>query len=166
MKKKVHPRKIKFQTSSSSKTEQEMRYKQEEKERERARRLLEEAKKPKVTEERVFILVTYVYVDLLRMAVEAKCPICKKKVLPSDPKHCPQIPAKMRADRLYCGHFYHHHCLTTYLSNPPFDDTCHTCGAQISHHSFGETRAQLEKRWAQKQARQREISDLSELFGF
>ena len=59
----------------------------------------------------------------------------------------------------------HHHCLETYMSNPPFDDTCHVCGAQINHHRFSDTREQLEKRWAQKQARQREIQDLEDLFG-
>ena len=110
-------------------------------------------------------MVKFALDDLLNVVVKSKCPICDKKVLPSDPKHCSKIPSKMKADRLYCGHFYHHHCLETYMSNPPFDDTCHVCGAQINHHRFSDTREQLEKRWAQKQARQREIQDLEDLFG-
>lgn len=166
MKKKVHPRKVQFQSFASAKAEQEMKFKQQERERERVKRLLEEAKRPKEIEERIFIIVSYLQDDLLREVVTFKCPVCGKKVLPSDPKHCSKIPSKMKADRLYCGHFYHHHCLTEYLSNPPFHDTCITCGAQINHHRFSDTREQLERRWGQKQARQREIQDLSDLFGF
>ncbi|QDZ18796.1 hypothetical protein HOP50_02g13000 [Chloropicon primus] len=166
MKKKVHPRKVVFQTAASKNTEAEMLQKQEERERERLKKLLEDSNRPKVIEPRIFIIVEFVYKELLKPVVESKCPCCDKKILPSDPKHCAKIPSKMKADRLYCGHFYHHHCLTNYLSNPPFDDECHICGAQISHHKFVDTKQQLEKRWAQKQARQREIEDLEDLFGF
>ena len=166
MKKKIHWKKEVNQTHASSRTEAEMKYKAQERERERVKRALEEARKgPKKQEPRIYTVVKFALDDLLNVVVKSKCPICDKKVLPSDPKHCSKIPSKMKADRLYCGHFYHHHCLETYMSNPPFDDTCHVCGAQINHHRFSDTREQLEKRWAQKQARQREIQDLEDLFG-
>ena len=165
MKKKINPRRMKFQTAASAATERALQYQQEEKERLRIQKLKEEASKPKVREPRIYAVVSYMYKDLLKEVAESKCPACKKKVLPSDPELCGKVGKKMRADRLYCGHFYHHHCLTTYLSKPPFDDTCHTCGAQIMHHKFNDTKQALEKRWAQKEARQQEENDFNEMFG-
>nr|CAB3261955.1 uncharacterized protein LOC100177726 [Phallusia mammillata] len=49
------------------------------------------------------------------------CPICGKRTLPENPE---EIVTDMThisyAERLYCGHLYHHGCLDKFMKTPPF----------------------------------------------
>ena len=68
----------------------------------------------------------------------------------------------MQVLKVYCGHHYHYACADRYLSQPPFGKTCHTCGALIEHHALTTDVKVLEARWAAKQAKKRELDEITD----
>lgn len=91
------------------------------------------------------------------------CQACKKPILPadsSDEAAC-KVNSKRRPMRTFCGHWLHHNCLDKWLTNPPFLRYCPACERRIWHPDWSEDHKQLEKAWQQKEAKKREMSDVS-----
>mmetsp|Transcript_14025 Transcript_14025/g.20962 ORF Transcript_14025/g.20962 Transcript_14025/m.20962 type:complete len:285 (+) Transcript_14025:602-1456(+) len=74
---------------------------------------------------------------------------------------------QQRPMRAICGHWLHHSCLDRMLTTPPFGKTCSVCADQrrIWHPDWSEDPRQLEKAWQCKQARLREMADVSDFMG-
>ena len=126
----------------------------------------------------LLVLVTFL-VEKVRGLVEEKCPCCKERVLPANPDELTSLYSsssssgnnsskdkskskkKMKPMRTYCGCWYHKSCLNTFLTEPPFGLECPTenCGRRVFHPDWPGDIRQLEREWAAKQARMREIED-------
>mmetsp|Transcript_12402 Transcript_12402/g.25221 ORF Transcript_12402/g.25221 Transcript_12402/m.25221 type:complete len:345 (-) Transcript_12402:25-1059(-) len=131
----------------------------------------------------LFVLVTFL-VEKIRGLVEEICPCCKERVLPVDPAelnamyggsshnddngnksvanhHPKHTKKKKKPMRTYCGCWYHKCCLNTLLTEPPFGLSCPNkdCGQRVFHPDWPSDIKQLEREWAAKQARKREIED-------
>jgi hypothetical protein len=113
---------------------------------------------------------------------EEKCPMCQKHALPDHPdtlkvlfdnSHSANETHKQKQQRIasrlqrpvrtYCGCWYHYECLTKLMTEPPFGAACPDpdCGRRVYHPDFPSNISELERSWANKQARQREIEDAS-----
>ena len=122
-------------------------------------------------------LVTFL-VERVKGLVLQKCPCCKERVLPFNPeelksmycssssrheidKQSSKSRTKMKPVRTHCGCWYHKCCLNTFLTEPPFGLECPTdnCGRRVFHPDWPGDIRQLEREWAAKQARMREIED-------
>ncbi|KAK3243954.1 hypothetical protein CYMTET_46417 [Cymbomonas tetramitiformis] len=93
------------------------------------------------------------------------CKICDGGLLPANPSDLPKLPKDKQVERIYCGHYYHYGCLNKIMTVPPFAKPCLTCGRRIYHHKWVSDIKVLEKRWATKQAREREIDDVVNFLG-
>ena len=107
------------------------------------------------------------------------CPTCAKPVLPPDPeelKSCYIALSECKTDqerkarkaakakrpmRTFCGHWWHYGCLNKYMVEPPFGAVCPVkgCERRTYHPDWPEDIKALERAWAGKQARKREIED-------
>lgn len=108
------------------------------------------------------------------------CPICFQSALPKDPsklkalyqshaeaktekeKKARRLAKQQRPERVYCGCWYHHKCLDKYMTEPPFGAECAKVGCdrgRIYHPDWPANVKELERAWAGKQARAREIED-------
>jgi hypothetical protein len=96
-----------------------------------------------------------------------KCQACSQPVLPSDPTSEPitNPRSEKKAMRTFCGHWLHFCCLNEWLTTPPFVRNCPTCSRRIWHPDWPEDYKQLEKAWQNKEARKREVSDVSDFMG-
>ena len=124
----------------------------------------------------LFVLVTFLVQKVKGLVVEM-CPCCNKRVLPVCPDELKSIynssssssksdkkakeMRKMKPYRTYCGCWYHKSCLNTLLTEPPFGIECPNakCGRRVFHPEWPGDVKQLEREWAAKQARLREIED-------
>lgn len=122
----------------------------------------------------LYVLVTFLIQKVKGLVVE-KCPCCNKRVLPVCPDDLKSIYSssssssnkaskelkKMKPYRTYCGCWYHKSCLNKFLTEPPFGVECPnaTCGRRVFHPEWPGDVKQLEREWAAKQARLREIED-------
>mmetsp|Transcript_6439 Transcript_6439/g.10078 ORF Transcript_6439/g.10078 Transcript_6439/m.10078 type:complete len:501 (+) Transcript_6439:218-1720(+) len=127
----------------------------------------------------LYVLVTFLIEKVKGLVVET-CPCCKKRVLPICPDELKSIYnsssssssnktsaknnkelKKMKPYRTYCGCWYHKSCLNTLLTEPPFGIECpnEQCGRRVFHPEWPGDVKQLEREWAAKQARLREIED-------
>ena len=124
----------------------------------------------------LYVLVKFL-VDKVRGLVEEICPCCKEKVLPVDPSalksmygtnnsekdqlHLKSTKKKMKPMRTYCGCWYHKSCLNILLTEPPFGIQCPTskCGRRVFHPDWPGDIKQLEREWAAREAKKREIED-------
>lgn len=103
--------------------------------------------------------------EIIHSIPKKVCPICEKKVMPDDPKNVVHEPKHvLHADKLFCDHYYHYGCLDTYMKTPPFEGgkKCINCNARIFHDKWKLPPTLIEKRWANKQARQRELDEVVE----
>ena len=102
------------------------------------------------------------------------CQACKKLALPNllaegesrseNASGQQQQHSYMRPVRSTCGHWLHHKCMDHWLSNPPFLHHCLLCKTdkiRIWHPDWPEDPKQLEKAWQSKEARKREMADVS-----
>ncbi|XP_002128606.2 uncharacterized protein LOC100177726 [Ciona intestinalis] len=93
------------------------------------------------------------------------CPLCGKQTLPNNPS---EVVTDMKednyAERIYCGHLFHHGCLDKYMKTPPFEDgkKCPNCKQRIYHDKWNISPRLAEARWAHKEARQRELDEVVE----
>ena len=103
------------------------------------------------------------------------CAGCGEKIIPADPtalaalypshKKPTKAQQNQRPVRPSCGCWYHCKCLDKFLTQPPFGDGCASCGqSAVSHPDWTASRAELEKEWANQQARQREMDDVAMMF--
>jgi hypothetical protein len=124
----------------------------------------------------LYVLVKFL-VDKVRGLVEEICPCCKDRVLPADPSelksmygsnhadkihhHPKSTKKKMKPMRTYCGCWYHKPCLNNLLTEPPFGIECPTtaCGRRVFHPDWPGDIKQLEREWAAREAKKREIED-------
>lgn len=125
----------------------------------------------------LYVLVKFL-VDKVRGLVGETCPCCTERVLPVDPeelklmygsnshqvnnqKHPKATKKKMKPMRCYCGCWYHKSCLDTFLTEPPFGIECPTenCGRRVFHPDWPGDIKQLEREWAAREARKREVED-------
>jgi len=97
-----------------------------------------------------------------RIPVEP-CQACNLPIFPEDPEN--EAIRNARSDhrpmRTYCGHWLHWDCLNDWLTSPPFVRQCPICTRRIWHPDWPEDYKQLEKAWQNKEARKREMSDVS-----
>ena len=116
-------------------------------------------------------LVTFLRTKIQRLPEEL-CPVCKELTLPSDPdallalyegkndnKQARKQARRKRPIRTYCGCWYHYECLDKFMTEPPFGAECPTDGRRVYHPDWPADMKELERAWAKKQARQREIDD-------
>jgi hypothetical protein len=103
---------------------------------------------------------------IFKLPVE-KCQACKGLAFNVDPEHeSNKNPrSERRAMRTYCGHYLHWNCLNDWLTSPPFVRQCPICNRRIWHPDWPEDYKQLEKAWQSKEARKREVSDVSDFMG-
>jgi hypothetical protein len=106
------------------------------------------------------------------------CQGCNKILLapnPNDAKGLFDKKSKQRARRVYCGHFWHTDCLHKCLTLPPFGmQGCPGCAkddeggelVRIWHHEWSRDIKKHEKAWSNKMAREREIQEVQDIFGF
>jgi hypothetical protein len=91
------------------------------------------------------------------------CQACRNPALPEDPSsealRNPQ--SENRPMRTFCGHWLHYRCLNEWLTTPPFVRQCSACDRRIWHPDWPEDHKQLEKAWQTREARKREVSDVS-----
>lgn len=69
-----------------------------------------------------------------------------------------------KAMRTFCSHWLHYHCLNEWLTTPPFIRQCPTCNRRIWHPDWPEDHKQLEKAWQAKEAKKREVCDVSYIY--
>lgn len=123
-------------------------------------------------------LVTFL-IQKIQLLPEEQCPVCKKNTLPKNPQDLKSLylsvneaktdkekkarrAAKLkRPTRTYCGCWYHYDCLNKFMTEPPFGAAClgRDCGRRVFHPDWPSEIKQLERAWAMKQARLREIED-------
>lgn len=124
-------------------------------------------------------LVTFLESKIQRLP-EEHCPICQELTLPSDPnalkalydtmnttdKKARKQAKQKRPIRTYCGCWYHYKCLDKFMTEPPFGAACpsENCGRRVYHPEWSADMGELERAWAMKQARQREIEDAAMCF--
>jgi hypothetical protein len=126
-------------------------------------------------------LVTFLH-NMMDQLPQKTCACCFKTVMLSNPKDLAALFAKkpdkmthaqlqsrkqarkLRPMRTSCGCWYHYTCLDTYMTAPPFGDSCPSCERPVFHPDWSGNRAELERAWGQTQARQREIQDAAMFF--
>lgn len=116
----------------------------------------------------LFVTARFLVEDYaMRIPIEP-CQACKKPVLPSDPESeaVKNNRSEKRAMRTFCGHWLHWNCLNEWLTTPPFVRQCLICTRRIWHPDWPEDYKQLEKAWQSKEARKREMADVSDMMGF
>jgi hypothetical protein len=138
----------------------------------------------------LFPLVTFLH-NMIQQLPEEVCPMCNEKTLSADPtelsklylpvtkalpeteKKVRRIARQKRPVRVYCGHWYHFGCLEQIMTQPPFGANCTCsattsdppCGQRLYHPDWPADNIQeLERAWAQRQAREREIADAAASF--
>lgn len=103
--------------------------------------------------------------EIIHSIPKKVCPLCRKRALPEDSKNVINEPKNpLHADKLFCDHYYHYGCLDTYMKTPPFEGgkKCIDCNERIYHDKWKLPPTLIEKRWAHKQARQRELDEVVE----
>jgi hypothetical protein len=113
---------------------------------------------------------------------EEICPVCKGLSLPNDPsilkalydstcasaseeeKMARRLARKKRPIRTYCGCWYHYSCLDKFMTEPPFGAACPFDGRRVYHPDWPSDMKELERAWAAKEARKREIEDATMAF--
>ena len=126
-------------------------------------------------------LMTFLH-NMMDQFPQKICACCSETVMLSNPKDLAALFAKkpdnmthaqsqtrkqarkLRPMRTSCGCWYHYACLDTYMTAPPFGDSCPSCERPVFHPDWSGNRAELERAWGQTQARQREIQDAAMFF--
>jgi len=144
-----------------------------EKARELARQCVEPPLKPKPKDPpfkkspSLLRVVTFLIKHVKRYPEEI-CQICRRRAFPEDPGEAVHDEnAAPHVERVYCSHIYHHDCLILYLKSPPFEGgkKCPACAKRIYHEKWKVTPELAEARWAQKQAKDRELGEVVDFLG-
>lgn len=107
----------------------------------------------------------YLIRDCIQFYPVENCSLCESPAFPPDPKDVTQdIRNPKYVEYVYCSHIFHHKCLDTYMKTPPFKGgkKCPICGKRIYHEKWKATPELAEKRWAYKQAKDRELAEVSD----
>jgi len=117
--------------------------------------------------------------DMVQRLPREVCPVCRGVTLPEGPENLKgmyvgggkegteeerrarRVLRAARPMRTHCGCWYHHRCLNTFMTEPPFGEACLTagCGRRVYHPDWPDDGNQLERTWARKMARKREMED-------
>lgn len=103
-------------------------------------------------------------IDFQNDIATCTCQVCNELIFSEDPEFA--YEQAMKPEQVYCGHWLHYECVHAILTNPPFTAECLTCGKNISHPKFDNDIRKLEKHWAAKSARQRELDEAADFLGF
>lgn len=109
--------------------------------------------------------------DFVQKLPRCTSPTSGRKVFPDNPDKLKQLvdkKSKLRPIRASCGCWFIYEDLDKFLTEPPFGKHCPTesCnGARVFHKDWPSDVKKLEKMWAMKKAREREISEISDFFG-
>ncbi|XP_043275942.1 uncharacterized protein [Venturia canescens] len=112
------------------------------------------------------VVVSFI-IKTVRAIPKELCQLCKAICLPENPDTAiTDETADMHAERLYCGHLFHLRCLVTFMKTPPFHGgkKCPSCGERVYHEKWGLSEKLAEARWAHRQARDRELAEVTEFF--
>eukprot|EP00968_Pinguiococcus_pyrenoidosus_P008701 scaffold641_cov237-Pinguiococcus_pyrenoidosus.AAC.9 len=95
------------------------------------------------------------------------CQVCEQRVFPENPDSdvLNDAEAPLRPLRVFCGHYFHWQCLDAWMSTPPFVRYCKHCERRIYHPDWPSDHRIMERAWANKQAREREVNDVSDFLG-
>ena len=101
-----------------------------------------------------------------------RCGLCQKRMFP---KKCAAVkeweenPKKYvdkgkYPQRCECGHWFHHECLQNFIEEPPFGKECpvEDCGEKLKHPKIETDPKVLERKWAVKEAKKREMDDIDD----
>ncbi len=115
----------------------------------------------------LFASVHYLIAHFALELPEATCALSGCRLLPPDPcKAQRYLDDKQHARhpvRVACGHWFHLRPLHHHLSCPPFCKPCPHCGQRLYHPRWPSDDKKLEKAWAAKQAKQRELGDVTDM---
>ncbi|XP_032237726.2 uncharacterized protein LOC116618309 [Nematostella vectensis] len=103
--------------------------------------------------------------DCIRRYPTEPCSLCTKPALPPEPKDCVSDPDDaLYVERVYCAHVFHYGCLDKYMKTPPFTGgkKCPACGKVIYHDRWKVTPKLAEQRWAHKEAKNRELTEVQD----
>jgi hypothetical protein len=122
----------------------------------------------------VGIIISFIAEQFVGRIPQEICQGCKASLLPENPSDAKGIfdsKSKQRPQRVYCGHWWHTTCLNSALTLPPFGlQGCpgKGCGSDVRiwHHEWSRDIRKHEKAWSNKKAREREIQEVAEIFGF
>lgn len=107
----------------------------------------------------------YIIRDCIKFYPVAECSICQTQAFPLNPQNVTQdIRNEMYVEYVYCSHIFHHKCLDQYMKTPPFKGgkKCPICGKRIYHEKWKASPELAEQRWALKQAKDRELSEVTD----
>ena len=113
----------------------------------------------------------YLLENFIQKLPSSTSPTSGRKVFPENPENLKQMmtkKSKRRPVRASCGCWFIYEDLDKFLTEPPFGKHCPTesChGARVFHKDWPSDIKKLEKSWAMKKAREREISEISDFFG-
>jgi len=112
----------------------------------------------------VYNVIKFLIHDCIQTHCLAVCPLCSSSCLPPDPKDVIEDDKDDKfVERIYCGHLYHHGCLSSYMKTPPFQNKkCLVCKAAVHHYKFRIPPVVAERRWANEQARNRELDEVTD----
>jgi len=107
----------------------------------------------------------YLIKDCIKFYPIAECSICENQAFPIDPAKVTQdIRHPCYVEYVYCSHIFHHKCLDSYMKSPPFKGgkKCPICRKRIFHEKWQATPQLAEQRWAHKQAKDRELAEVTD----
>lgn len=114
-------------------------------------------------------LVSMLRCNLLQLP-ETNCPVCQTAAIPCIPSQLEALydtKSKKKQQRPMfssCGCWFHYKCLGTLLTTPPFGLTCPKCASRAYHTDWSAGTKELERAYADRQARQREMDDVAMMF--
>lgn len=154
-----------------AKAENEMEQEMLQKELEEENNLIKNLLNLKVSEKAQLSLtplVTYLINNFFDALTKETCQVCNNFILNRNQEEVAneKLARKNRPVRAICGHHFHYSCLDTHLTTPPFLRNCIHCNRRIRHNDWPEDIKQIEKAWQSKEAKKREMEEISDLMGF
>mmetsp|Transcript_8381 Transcript_8381/g.18343 ORF Transcript_8381/g.18343 Transcript_8381/m.18343 type:complete len:471 (+) Transcript_8381:184-1596(+) len=117
-------------------------------------------------------LVEFLTLQFIFRLPTLKCRASGDALFPEDPAELKTLVEKRKKARPVrvptCGCWFKYSALKKFLTEPPFGKACPgpSCeGIVVQHPDWTNDLKQLEKSWAMKQAREREIAEVTDFFG-
>lgn len=111
-------------------------------------------------------LVKFLHSTLHDKIPKQTCPGCSEKVLAADPTKQSKLKKNLPL-QAHCRCLYHWGCMNQLMNEPPFGikSNCSECSHRLYHPVWTEEQApEREKMYQQRQAKEREISDVADFF--
>lgn len=113
-------------------------------------------------------VVEFLVFNFMQRLVSESCLVCEKRILPRDPSRAEAIIKKKdpkRPERVLCGHWFHWRCLDEWMTQPPFGKCCPKCPeVPLYHPDWPADTKKLERAWANKQNKERELNEVADCF--